>query len=326
MPAVIPIAVAGKAVAGGAIKAGAGKALGVGLGKIAGGLATSAGSMGMGMYGSKWAMQQQFEQQKKLMELQEQAQGRLSRENADIQHELAMRMWNDTNAKAQMQHYKDAGLNVGLMYESGGPGATTVNSSAGNISGGNASMPDLGMGVQLGRLALESAQLKANIELTEAQTNKVNTEAEKISSVDTENVKLENIIKDYVGKEAKDVYENVKKPARSEEAKTWSDELGARQAIANNIYEMWASGRLKDKTDAEVEAILINNAKDQKEIEKITEAIKLIKEETQGANIANVINEIEAQWTTGSGFKSGNIADFVTKILGAMISKGIKTK
>lgn len=104
-----------------------------------------------------------------------------------FQQELGLDYWNKTNAEAQVQHLKNAGLNVGLMYQGGGPGGSTVQPS---VPQG----PATGMGLSGIRM-----QTAAEINLMNAQTEKVKAEAEKIKGVDTDqtstnikNVELKN--------------------------------------------------------------------------------------------------------------------------------------
>lgn len=134
------------------------------------------------------AGKRQYKRQRKLMNLQQTHQLELN----ENQRQNAMRMWNDTNAEAQVKHYQDAGLNVGLMYEGGGgSGATTGGASAGSAGGGNAQAPMMsdGMGIQL-------ASAMASIDLMKAQAEKARAEAENASGAGRENIQADTAVKE----------------------------------------------------------------------------------------------------------------------------------
>lgn len=93
-------------------------------------------------------------------------------------------LWKDTNAEAQVEQYKKAGLNVGLMYEGGGAGGSTnavpMNMSSGQQSTGRS---DVAKGMEIG---MQTQMQQAQIELLKAQTDKARVETEKTAGVDTE--------------------------------------------------------------------------------------------------------------------------------------------
>ncbi len=104
-----------------------------GLGTILGGIGGSAMGL-LGGIGRKRREKRQVKYQKELMGMQQQNQKELNQQG----HELQMKMWNDTNYGAQMEHIKGAGLNPALMYGmSGGGGTTTGSQGGGSASGGN---------------------------------------------------------------------------------------------------------------------------------------------------------------------------------------------
>jgi len=126
------------------------------------------------IYGALTSNQRQQEQQrnqKELMELQTRNQMRLNEHGS----ELAKENWDYTNAENQVQHYKNAGLNVGLMYGSGGgPGGQLSSGSGGSASSGNAVMAE-----NPGIMGIQLAQLQSQVELNKAMANKANAEATK---------------------------------------------------------------------------------------------------------------------------------------------------
>lgn len=77
--------------------------------------------------------------------------------------QLARDNWDYTNYENQVKHMENAGLNVGLMYGSGGSGGSTTAStgSGGSASSGQAAKIDNGMGLMLQNKAIES-QIEVN--------------------------------------------------------------------------------------------------------------------------------------------------------------------
>ena len=177
---------------------------------------------------------------------------------------------------------------------------------------------------------LQLQMLQQQKDLLKAQTEKTKAEAEKISGPDTENVKadtenkiLQKVINEFAGKEAKDMYERVKSPNRAIEAKTWEDELSARQGIAGNIYELWKEGKLYEKSTQEIEALLLSNAKTREEIRQIYKTMEIMEENLKGAKLDNVMKELEAKLQKETGIDRNSPAWL--KILGRLFV-GLTTK
>lgn len=116
---------------------------------------------------------QQRKQQERLNEQSRQEQEKLNASNQKLQ----MQTWKDTGMPAQAEQLRKAGMNPGLMYSQGGS-QPQMGSPGGNISGGQASAPNLMM----------NAQELANIELTKAQTDNVKADTAKKTGADTANV------------------------------------------------------------------------------------------------------------------------------------------
>lgn len=93
--------------------------------------------------------------------------GGLMRKRQDEQNvknmQLQKEMWDYTNFENQVEHMKNAGLNVGMMYANGGQSATTGSTSS-NVG-------------TVGQINLDPMTL-SNIKLNEAMANKANAEAD----------------------------------------------------------------------------------------------------------------------------------------------------
>lgn len=108
------------------------------------------------------------------------------KEMARFNKQMGLEMWEATGYEAQRKQMEAAGINPGLMYGGAGAGGTTAGASGQMASGGAPQGGgELGMGIQM---AAQLAMIKAQIENTNADTEKKKVEANKLSGVDTENV------------------------------------------------------------------------------------------------------------------------------------------
>lgn len=207
---------------------------------------------GMGLALGPYEDWRQRQQQGKLMEIQ----NRGSKEMMDYQQEKAYEMWLKTNYSAQRKEMEKAGLNVGLMYEGGGQGGTLQQPSA--MAGGATaagSKGEYGMGMQMG---LAAAQAKAQIELTQANANLANTQANKLKGVDTEEGKgrialaaeqtknevLKGVLMKWDSK-LKEIDTNVQQETIGERIKAIKAGARGAEAIAEQEYN---AGRLSTET------------------------------------------------------------------------------
>ena len=146
------------------------------------GIGTALG-MGIDLLSTDWKYRKQYEQQKKLQQLQMAGQKEMAQFNTALQKETALDMWNKTNVEAQRKHIENAGLNVGLMYGMGGGGGATTSTPTGNVTGGTATQQSTGMGIATG-MALQKQQ--AEIENIKAVTSLTKAQEEKLSGADTD--------------------------------------------------------------------------------------------------------------------------------------------
>lgn len=294
------------------------------LNGVTGGLA----SAGIGMITAGANDKRQLEQQDKLSKMQI----GYNKEMTDYQNQKQLEMWHATNYGAQKEEMKKAGLSPGLMYGlGGGGGATTGGGAASNSGGGNA--PSGGMEIMN---MLQMRNMEAQRKLLEAQTENVKTDTIKKGGVDTANIEaqtentrretenkiLEGIVKKFAGYEARDVY-NYKSPGniRGIEAAAWENEQAAKSAIADNIYQFYASGDLMNKTNAELEQLLLRNAKTKEETRNIIKGMDLLEEKTKGEQLSNILKEVETEWAKGTGLKSTTASGLISKILSLLMRK-----
>lgn len=158
------------------------------------GLGSSAASAGMGFignalsqaFGLSWspqrAMQEQWKYNKNIMALQNQYQQQAAAQS----QQYAKDYWDYTNAENQIQHLKNAGLNIGLMYGQSGAGGMGASGGAHQASPEQPQGNPVGMALQVQQIEQQRRMNDAQIALAEAQANKANSEANKISGVDTQ--------------------------------------------------------------------------------------------------------------------------------------------
>lgn len=233
-----------------------------------------------------------------------------------ISNKYALDMWKQTNYPAQVDMLKRAGLNPGLMYGMSGGGGATATPTGGNAQNTASRGMDIQGAAQLALLKAQTENIEADTAQKQATTTKTaGVDTDKTKS-ETENNVLNSIILKYAGKEAKDTYERVTSPNRGVQAKTYQEELEARQAQAGTIYELWKEGKLYDKGNAEIEQLLLNNAKTREETRNIIKQFDILEENLKGAKLSNAILELEKDMQTKLGIDK--TAPIWMKLLGRL--------
>lgn len=158
------------------------------------GLGSAAASTGIGFlgnalsqaFGLSWspekAMREQWKYNKNIMALQNQYQ----QQAAEKSQQYAKDYWDYTNAENQVQHLKNAGLNVGLMYGQSGAGGMGASGGAKQEAPSQPQGNPVGMALQVQQIEQQRRMNDAQIALAEAQAEKTKAEKEKISGVDTQ--------------------------------------------------------------------------------------------------------------------------------------------
>ena len=137
------------------------------------------------LFGLTWspekAMKEQMRYNKEIMATQDQYQ----RQAAERSQQYAKDYWDYTNTENQVQHLKNAGLNIGLMYGQSGAGGMGATGGAHQASPEQPQGSPIGMALQAQQIEQQKRMTDAQINLTEAQASKAEEEAKKIGGVDT---------------------------------------------------------------------------------------------------------------------------------------------
>lgn len=289
-------------------------------GQLIQGAATNAVNAGMGLVLGGIQDRRQLKQQQKLLDQQQKE----DREQALFQQGLQYDMWKRTGPVGQMEQYKKAGLNPALMYGMGGGGGQSMGQPTGNV---NAEGAPRGGGEAMGmmQIAAQQAQielLKAQAENTKADTSqklgwgKENVEAStKGINQETENKILNGIMLKWTGKEMEGEYK-VREGLRGMEEVTREAEFAARSGIAENIATLANNGQLENKSNYEIEQLLLQNAKTKEETRNIIKGMDLLEEHIKGAKLENIMKDLEMRLQTETGIDK-NSAGWI-KVLGRL--------
>lgn len=285
------------------------------LGLQLGGQAIGAG---MGMMMGNWNDERQRKQQEYLQQLQVKG----NKDMMDYGMQKQLQMWKDTSYGPQMEQMRKAGANPGMIYGMSGGGGQTTGNASGNVSGATAQQNPGEMQATMG-MGLQMAQMAAQTALTQAQTEKAKVETTKTAGPDTENIKadtankiLNQVILDYTGKESKSEYENVREPNRTIEQISNADQLRAAADVATIVQEMMRTGKLKEKSLAEIEGIILQNSKTREETKNISKQFDILEQNLKGAQLSNIILELETKLQTETGIDKNSPAWM--KILGRL--------
>lgn len=161
--------------------------------RLGGGFVGNIISRALGLtWSPKKAMEEQFKYNKNIMALQNQYQ----QEAAAQSQQYAKDYWDYTNAENQVNHLKNAGLNVGLMYGQSGAGGMGASGGAKQESPDQAQGNPIGMALQVQQIEQQERMNNAQIALAEAQAEKAREEAKKIGGVDIQEslARIENLL------------------------------------------------------------------------------------------------------------------------------------
>lgn len=267
------------------------------------GLGSAAASQGIGFlgnalsqaFGLSWspqrAMREQEAYNKRIMALQNQYQ----QQAAAKSQQYAKDYWDYTNAENQVNHLKNAGLNIGLMYGQSGAGGMGASGGAHQSSPDQPQGNPVGMALQVQQIEQQRRMNDAQIALTEAQTEKTKVEASKIGGVDIQEslARIENLLADAEkSKKEGNVFDATVRLVEAQEALT--------KKLEDKAY--WDTELSKAKTGSEQEQ---------------KENLKVLRQ--------NMINEgfkILEEWNNLK--KDGEAKDIMNRINGASMNEQIR--
>ena len=181
------------------------------------GLITGGISQALGLsWSPRKAMNEQWKYNKNIMALQNQYQQQAAAQS----QQYAKEYWDYTNAENQVQHLKNAGLNIGLMYGQSGAGGMGASGGAHQASPEQPQGNPVAMALQTQQIEQQKRMNDAQIALAEAQASKAREEARKIGGVDIEegykrieelDAKIDSLIADKKYKEAETELSKAKK-------------------------------------------------------------------------------------------------------------------
>lgn len=229
---------------------------------IAGAAANAIIGMGIGKANDS----RQLSQQEQLQQLQIEGQKNMG----DFNRRQAMRMWEDTNYKAQVQQLKKAGLNPGLIYGMGGAGGTTAGAAPGSVTGGTA--PVGGGEIQdMFGYGMQAGVQQAQKEVLETQADKNKAEADKIRGVDTKEAEGRIGILE-VDKTLKEI------------------EATVNQATKEDVIDKISFDTRKAMKELEIATVESGIAR-----ETIDEKIKIIEQTAIGAVLQNTLTKVQTE-------------------------------
>lgn len=147
------------------------------------GLITGGISQALGLsWSPRKAMNEQLKYNKEIMALQ----NKYQKEAAAQSQQYAKDYWDYTNTENQVEHLKNAGLNIGLMYGQSGAGGMGASGGARQESPDQPQGNPVAMALQTQQIEQQRKMTDAQIALAEAQADKTREEAKKIGGVDTQ--------------------------------------------------------------------------------------------------------------------------------------------
>jgi hypothetical protein len=237
-----------------------------------------------------------------------------------------MKMWEDTNYRAQAEQMRKAGLNVGLMYGMGGGAGGSTGNAGGSASVGSVQIhaPDAqgamsGMGMSLMNAA-QVALLKAQKENVEADTqNKI--ESTPGVSADSRNKSMNADLTEetYDWQVKKLTYEAVKArgEAESAQSKGWVDiESAQERANQEKLKTIQMGVELRAK-EAGIELTEAEIKETTAKIDKIVAEISNMKELTEARKLEVLQKEIQTQFNTSTPAQIKQWTDIGVDILRA---------
>lgn len=268
----------------------------------------------------------QVGKQKKLTQLQEEANSRLMDKSYAHQKELYDYTYNKNKPVQQVRNLEEAGLNPALTYGLGGQGGALAGSGGASVSGAMApnDAENLNSKTNAMGMVLQLAQLRSSIEVNESIANKNNAEANKTKGVDSDiasqtlqkliaETTNENLKSEYIGLQNEINAIDVEIKGKSKEWQIRHIEYTAKNA-AENLISLMRNNEIGNETKESViteikakaiEAIL------QTELTKAETAQTYSNINLNQAKIKEISETISQNWNKlGIDLKNSNINEF----------------
>lgn len=222
------------------------------------------------------------------------------------QNSAAYDLWLKTNYSAQRRELEKAGLNPGLLYGMGGSGGGSIGSSSAMPTAQGGGNFDIAQAAQL-------ALINAQKEKIEAETANLKNENPK-GVQETKSIEIDN--------EIKSIERDIKKNTWTIEQDARSNEAQARALVADNMVQLALSGKLAEKSEAEIESILLSNAKSKEERRLIIKQMDEIELKMQGMKIEQEILKLEKKLQEQTGLDKNS--PWYIKAIGRLFLKMIQ--
>jgi len=220
-------------------------------------------------------------------------QGKLTQQQADIQNQSQMDMWEKTNYKAQVEQLNKAGLNPGLLYGKGGGGGVTTGAG---VSGGTASTPaqELQATTSAGSMGIQGMMAQKQMQLMEAQAKNLDADTldklKKPASTEAgtllagsqrASIDFQNELNKLIG--TKDMAERY----------AWaSDKIAIESQKANAEYEAWKAGGFAGKNFDDPTSPMAKAMK--AGLETTIQLLEKAKLENNAKEAENIVKDFEA--------------------------------
>lgn len=260
------------------------------------------------------ASEKQYEYNKQLQE----AQFEFNRTEAAKAHQRALEMNKITYQQNSIQNkvgqMKEAGLNPALMYgggagNAGGAGSASTTAQAAGGAASSVSRPNTAQSLGI---AMQLAQLKANVDLTKAQENLANTQAEKLAGADTNkiNAEIQNLGATREGQDLQNAYQRLENDIKGltmqyeiAEAKSQAEYMARRGAIA---LEEYTQAVLKTEVDQATKEARIKQAIELAATQEAEKNLKLVQGEYTEEQKNRYAEQLQIQWANVANGKESN--------------------
>lgn len=274
----------------------------------------------MGMFGPSQSTRdhRQIEQQKKLSQIQEEANRRLMQDSYGLQKDMYNHQYGMNTPEAMRKRYEEAGMNPALAYTQGGVGGVSGGSGGASVGGGMAANAAQDMTAEASKegamnqkigMALQHRMQESQIALNESQAAKNEKEAENLGAKTTTEEQQRDILIDNLKKINQGMFiEQMEK--RFEQGHNFEDGKGQGISGENEITG-YTHTILKDslygekvvtevlKTQAETGNIEAQELLTNKKAEGYFKELLIKQQEADQEGMKSAAMKLAAEWSTG---------------------------